>query len=508
MEYKNRIFDLIEKINTSELFNVIKNFLNSPVRKKKLAIVSFIVIFSSCCFYSILTRGNDKKVSLTLTEAISKVTETKFSSATVFKTKEAEIVYAELDEAKEKTEENTKIIEKNQTKTPEATKTEKSSFTDFANQENGKLFVTFIDVGQGDSVLIKSPEGSYALIDGGEQDSIVANYLKQNNIDNIELIIATHPNSDHIGGLIDVIKQFKPKRIITNGDMHTTITYESFLDAILISQAEYIEVGRGDMIELDSIKFDVLHPDNLVEGDLNRNSLVLSLTYYGTKFLFTGDATTDSELELLRASLPLRSNILKVGHHGSARSSSIEFINAVKPEVSIYSAGKGNSYGHPAKETILRLLDVGSDVYGTDINGTITIEVNKTGYKIFPSIKENVASFYVVDEYIIDEVDPKEETPQLLSISVVSLTSPVKPGANATLRIQTAPGADCSITVNYKSGPSQAAGLGAQIANSSGLVTWSWKVGTRTSPGVWNIVVVARHSGKTETLSIPFEVKK
>ena len=505
-------------INISDFFRRLQNNWNTLRNIKKIAIFAFIVIFSTCCFCSILSNENNLSVSSTSTKPFLDVTETK-SSENGLKTEIAKTIYAELDQTKNAVAEQTKNAEvehtkqaeieqrKNAevelTKIPETTKTQEPNSIDFANQEEKKLVVTFIDVGQGDSVLIKSPEGSYALIDGGEQDSGVINHLKRNNIDNIELIIATHPHSDHIGGLVDVIKQFQPKRVITNGDMHTTLTYENFLDAIIFSQAEYIEVTRGDIIEFDSIKFDVLHPGNLVEGDLNRNSLVLSLVYLGTKFLFTGDATPDSEQELLRASMPLQVDILKVGHHGSNSSTSIEFIRSVKPEISIYSAGKGNSYGHPAKETILRLLDSGSLVYGTDINGTITIEVDEFGYIIFPTIQENVA-----DLYIVDEVEPEEEIPLELSISVISLTSPIKPGANATLQIQTTPGADCTITVHYKSGPSQAAGLGSQFANSNGIATWSWKVGSRTTPGVWEIVVAARHEGQTETLTIPFEVKK
>jgi hypothetical protein len=275
--------------------------------------------------------------------------------------------------------------------------------------------------------------------------------------------------------------------------MHTTATYENFLDAIAASKAEYIEVTRGNTLSLGSLTLNVLSPDRLVGDDLNRNSMVLRMTYGKTTFLFTGDANNDAEAEMIASGLLLSANILKVGHHGSCTSTSAAFLAKVIPEVAVYSAGSGNSYGHPCSDTLSRLSGV--QVFGTDINGTIVIDVNGTGYSI-RTAKQS-------------QVQPTTSAPVTAanSIGVVSLTSPISAGGKAQLTIQTVPGAACSITVYYKSGASQAAGLGPQTADASGIVSWSWKVGPSTTHGIWRIVVQSKSGESTKNLVIPFEVR-
>ena len=362
-----------------------------------------------------------------------------------------------------------------------------------------KLIVTFIDVGQGDAILIRTPEGLFTLIDGGEQGSGVVDYLRSQGVQNLDLIIATHPNSDHIGGLVDVLKNFPVSRVITNGEIHTTLVYENFLDAITKSKAVLIVVTRGDSIQIGSLTLEVLHPEHVIEGGLNENSIVLRLDYAGTSFLFPGDVSKDNEAEMISAGLPLKADILKVGHHGSDASTSAEFLSSVHPAVAIYSAGKGNSYGYPNSDTVNRIINSGAQIYGTDVNGTIMVEVDNTGYSIQPEIKAIFAA-----------VEVPVATPQVqenIKIDVISLTSPIAAGSTASLTIQTLPGANCSITVYYKSGASQAAGLGSQTANASGKVSWSWKVGARTTPGLWSISVQSILNDKSATISIPFEVK-
>ncbi len=355
------------------------------------------------------------------------------------------------------------------------------------------LVVHFIDVGQGDSILIVSPEGKTVLIDGGSTNTGVVDYLQMQGIHHIDIMIATHPHEDHIGGLIQVLETMPVLKVITNGEMHTTVTYENFLDAIAASKAEYLEVVRGDTINLGNLTFNVLNPAFIVPGDLNRNSIVLRMTYGNTTFLFAGDSNNDTEAEMIAAGLSLKADILKVGHHGSSTSTSAEFLAAVHPAVAVYSAGNGNSYGHPSPDTLARLGYAGVNVLGTDINGTVVFLVDGTGYSIQTS-KQVMAQTPIV-------------TPENSSISVVSLTSPISLGATAQLIIRTSPGAACSITVYYKSGASQADGLGPQVADASGQAIWKWKVGSSTTPGIWSIVVNAIIGGKTATLSIPFEVR-
>jgi hypothetical protein len=169
-----------------------------------------------------------------------------------------------------------------------------------------------------------------------------------------------------------------------------------------------------------------------------------------------------------------------------------------KPTVAIYSAGLGNDYGHPDPETITALQAIGAIIYGTDINGTIIVTSDGSGYSIETTKQGRSQTLPTVQPTTTSE----------LSINVVSLTSPIAPGQKATLIIQTTPGADCSIAVYTKSGRSQAQGLGPQTAAADGGVTWSWKVGTSTTPGTWRIVVTATFSGQTISKEIPFEVQK
>ena len=247
------------------------------------------------------------------------------------------------------------------------------------------LVVTFIDVGQGDSILIVSPEGLTMLIDGGSGDSGVVTFLRGMKVSRIDIMVATHPHEDHIGGLIQVLEAMSIGRVVTNGQSHTTATYEHFLDAILNSGAEYSEVRRGDTFTLGVMNFLVLNPGISLVDDLNENSIVLQLKYDETTFLFMGDAGFDTENSMIKAGMPLRANILKVGHHASCSATSWSFLQAVHPSVGIYSAGINNQYGHPCTETIDRLAQTGAMVLGTDVFGSITIIVDQNGYEIFDS---------------------------------------------------------------------------------------------------------------------------
>jgi competence protein ComEC len=244
------------------------------------------------------------------------------------------------------------------------------------------LVVTFIDVGQGDSILIVAPDGQTLLIDGGSAGKGALTYLIQKGIKKIDIMVATHPHEDHIGGLVEVLYALSVKKVITNGQMDTTSVYEHFLDGIKYAKAEYGEVTRGNTINLGSLAFSVLSPATISGTDLNHNSLVLRLIYGKTIFLFTGDADMDAERGILASGLPVEANILKVGHHGSCGSSSPAFLDAVKPEVAIYSAGLNNQYGHPCAGTINALNSRNIIILGTDVNGTIIVTVSGDGYAI------------------------------------------------------------------------------------------------------------------------------
>jgi competence protein ComEC len=240
----------------------------------------------------------------------------------------------------------------------------------------GELKVHFIDVGQGDSILIDLGE-TEVLIDGGEKSLGVVDYLKKYVDGPLEVMVATHPHSDHIGGLIAVLAAFQVQQIWYNGENGDSATYSDFVAAVQAEGAD-IHVGkRGDNIVAGRLTFLILNPKTLA-GTVNNNSIVLSLSYGQVDFLFMGDAEKEAEGAMLVASdIPVPDvEVLKVGHHGSRTASSPAFLAATSPEVAIYMAGTGNRYGHPHQETLAALAQIGAKVYGTDVNGTITVSTD------------------------------------------------------------------------------------------------------------------------------------
>jgi competence protein ComEC len=242
--------------------------------------------------------------------------------------------------------------------------------------------VHFIDVGQGESILAQSPEGKTALIDGGYGGSGTLAYLQSHGIARIDVMIASHPHADHIGGLVDVLRAMHVGEVWTSGASHGTGVFERFLDAIADAKVPYREAARGDSISCGSLIFAVLRSDPHAR-DLNDTSLALRLQVGEVSFLFTGDAERPSEQAMLReVASELPSTVLKVGHHGSYTSSSPEFLAVVQPEVAVYSAGAHNSYGHPHASTIRNLQRVGAQIYGTDKNGAVVIATDGATYTI------------------------------------------------------------------------------------------------------------------------------
>lgn len=244
------------------------------------------------------------------------------------------------------------------------------------------LTAHFIDVGQGDAILIQGPDGENVLIDGGEREPGVMDYLRKNKVKSLDLLVATHPHADHIGGLIEVLKTIPVKTVWIDGQTHTSGLFEDFLDAIAQSPASLHQVRRGSEIATGRLTFKVLNPQTPFLQSLNNNSVVLRLVYGDVIFLFTGDAEIEAEKSILSYTGDLKSSILKVGHHASRTASSEAFLAAVRPEVAIYMAGKGNSFGHPHPETIARLKQVNVRVYGTDDYGTIIVSTDGTSYRV------------------------------------------------------------------------------------------------------------------------------
>jgi competence protein ComEC len=244
------------------------------------------------------------------------------------------------------------------------------------------LYAHFIDVGQGDSILIHLPDNRFILIDGGPRAAgkTVVNYLKQQGVKELALVISTHPHEDHIGGLIEVLKAFPVKEVMDPAVVHTTKTFEEYLTLVDDKEIPFTETRAGDSRNLGSgIRLEILHPSSPSSNHLNDASIVAKITFNQISFLFAGDAEQDSEGQiLLRSDIQPKANVLKVGHHGSKTSTTKGFLEAVSPAVAIISAGANNSYGHPHQETLdkLRAPTATSQVYRTDMNGTIVVRTD------------------------------------------------------------------------------------------------------------------------------------
>ena len=200
-----------------------------------------------------------------------------------------------------------------------------------------ELKVHFIDVGQGDSILVDLGE-TEILIDGGGKSPGVVEYLGDYVDGALEVMVATHPHADHIGGLVAVLDAFDVEEIWHNGDTSTSQTYAEFVAAVQAEGVEVYEARRGDIIEVGELVFNVLHPVNL-DDTVNNNSIVLSLSYGEIDFLFMGDTEKEAETSMLAARVVPDVEVLKVGHHGSRTASSRQFLQVAKPELAIYMAG-------------------------------------------------------------------------------------------------------------------------------------------------------------------------
>jgi len=240
-----------------------------------------------------------------------------------------------------------------------------------------KLKVSYIDVGQGDSILIQTPGGKNVLIDAGNNTNAttIVTYLKAQNISRLDYAIATHSHEDHIGSMDTVINTFDIGAVVMPKESSNTQTFRDFLTAIANKGLKPIEAKAGVKLELGSELYaELLAPNSSGYHDINDYSAVLRLVYGKNSFLFTGDAEAQSELEMLHLGSQLKADVLKVGHHGSRTSSTAAFLKLVAPKYAIISVGKGNSYGHPTGEALGRLSGVGATIYRTDESGTILCE--------------------------------------------------------------------------------------------------------------------------------------
>lgn len=258
--------------------------------------------------------------------------------------------------------------------------------------DTSKLFVHFIDVGQGDSTLLESA-GEFVLIDAGEKDcgNAVVNYIKSRGAESLKYIIATHPHSDHVGGLATVIDSIDAENFITVETDQSTGTWLDVLDAVDQHDLNYIDAEPGATYSFGESSFTILGPLSDSYSGYNNYSVVTKVECGDMRFMLTGDAETQSEREMVNSGADLSADVLKCGHHGSSTSSSAVFLKAVRPTYAIISCGANNEYGHPHQETLKKLSFLGCPVMRTDQLGTIiavtdgkTVDFYTAGGEVIP----------------------------------------------------------------------------------------------------------------------------
>ncbi|MFH1404732.1 MAG: MBL fold metallo-hydrolase [Patescibacteria group bacterium] len=249
-----------------------------------------------------------------------------------------------------------------------------------------ELHIWFFDVGQGDAIFITTPQGKQILVDGGPSSSVLK---KLEGVmwpwdRSIDAIIITHPDADHVSGLVDVLERYEVDMIYETGARNSTLVSKALDEIILTTGTRQEFVEFGDEIKYDDLKIKFLFPDEISTGIqvINSNDfcVVAELVYNNTQVLLTGDITQEQE-----GIVSVRSgdiDILKVAHHGSASSTGSEFLRSTKPEFAVISVGENNKFGHPSFEVIHRLTQQGSELFRTDLDGDILLRILEDGYRI------------------------------------------------------------------------------------------------------------------------------
>lgn len=245
---------------------------------------------------------------------------------------------------------------------------------------DNKFHMHFLNIGQGDSTLIITPENHQILIDGGPKnyvlqqlDQVMPFFDKS-----IDLVVITHPHADHIDGLVEVLKRYEVNAVLMTGVDYKSPSYDEFLKFLASKNIQTYTANDDEDFRFGSMMFDVIYPNKSILGkkfiNLNNSSIVGKVLYAGKSILMTGDMAFEEESALIKTGLNLKADILKVGHHGSKTSTSQEFLNLVKPEIAIIQSGKGNSFGHPSREALDRLKAAGvRQIHRNDIDGRVEI---------------------------------------------------------------------------------------------------------------------------------------
>lgn len=256
-----------------------------------------------------------------------------------------------------------------------------------ASAGDGLLHLYFLDVGQGDSEFIQTPNGNQILIDGGPDNKVIQELGKimPFNDRSIDMVVLTHPHSDHVSGLIEVLRRYEVGRVLENNFAYQAAEYNEWNN--LKMDSEVMEAVAGQVIDLgDGVKIEVVYPDKSNLGkyvsNANNASVVLKLKYGNESVLLTGDIEAGIEKKLVLSGADLDSDFLKLPHHGSKTSSTEQFISAVSPKEAFIEVGAKNTFGHPSPAVIDRLANHGIKYYRTDTDGTVELLLDGQGYKI------------------------------------------------------------------------------------------------------------------------------
>lgn len=262
-------------------------------------------------------------------------------------------------------------------------------FACLASLGDGLLHIYYLNIGQGDAILIRTPGMEYVLVDGGPDDTVlqelsaVMPFYERT----IDVMVLTHPHADHVDGLVEVLSRYEVRQVMLTGVAYNSSSYARFLELTRERGARIMIVDGQKDFRLGAAVFDVVYPFESLVGahfeNVNNSSISFRLLYGGRSFYFSGDLEVEGEEKLVASGLDLRADVFKAGHHGSRTSSTEPLLDTVEPSWAVISCGVDNPFGHPHAETIRHFQERGIGIYRTDLNGRVDVASDGVDIKIF-----------------------------------------------------------------------------------------------------------------------------